>query len=198
MKLTKLLLAAVVVLLVLPVAAGEEGEAAGLSPEMMEAWNKVKTPNEHHQHLAKLAGKWTSQGKFWMTPEAPVMEASGTASNEMIMGGRFLQSSFDGDFMGERFLGMGIDGYDNALNKHIGMWIDSAGTMMMQFIGECSENGKILETTTEFLDPMSGQMKKMKGMVTVIDADTYTYESWNQGEDGEFFRSMEITYKRKS
>jgi hypothetical protein len=116
----------------------------------------------------------------------------------MIMGGRFLQSEVSSEFMGNPFSGFGIDGYDNGLKKHVGVWIDTAGTMMLQFLGECSEGGNVLKTMSEFPDPQSGENRKMKGKVTLVDDDQFTYESWNEGPDGEFFKSMEITYKRKS
>lgn len=176
---------------------GEQGEL-GLTPEMMQAWTKASTPNEHHRHLAKLAGNWSTTGKFWMQPGAEPTVSSGQATNEMIMNGRFLQSKFEGDFMGQPFVGMGLDGYDNTLGKHIGSWIDNMGTMMMQFVGECAENGKVLTSMTEFTDPISGQPAKMKGKITVVDDNTYTYESWSQ-EPGasDFYKSMEITYKRR-
>jgi hypothetical protein len=132
-----------------------------------------------------------------MQPGAEPMESEGKAQNEMILGGRFLQSEYTGDFMGDTFVGMGIDGYDNLLEKHVGMWVDSAGTMMMQFVGECSDAGKVLKTKSEYLDPMSGEMATMKGRITIVDDNTYTYESWSQGPDGEFFKSMEITYTRE-
>jgi hypothetical protein len=132
-----------------------------------------------------------------MQPGALVTETEGEAQNQMILGGRFLKSEFTGQFMGEPFVGMGIDGYDNTLQKHIGVWVDSAGTMMAQFVGECSEAGKVLKTKSEYLDPMSGEMATMKGKITVVDDNKFTYESWSQGPDGDFFKSMEITYTRK-
>jgi hypothetical protein len=199
MKATRLLLVAALLLAVLPATAGEGEDQVpqGMTPEMMEAWAKVSTPNEHHAHLAKMAGTWKVNGKFWMEPGADVMETEGKAQNEMILGGRFLQSEFTGAFMGQPFAGMGLDGYDNLLEKHVGMWVDSAGTMMMQFVGECSEAGKVLTTKSEYLDPMSGEMATSKGKITLVDDDKFTYESWSQGPDGEFFKQMELTYTRE-
>ena len=117
MKMTRLFLVAAMLLAVLPTIAGEgEGEAAqGMPPEVMEAWAKVATPNEHHAHLARMAGTWKVHGKYWMQPGAPPTKSEGKAQNQMIMGGRFLQTEYTGDFMGETFVGMGIDGYDNQL-----------------------------------------------------------------------------------
>lgn len=194
-----LFLAVALVAVIVPILAQEKAKAEegnGMSAEMMAAWEKVGSPNEHHTHLTKLVGQWKTNGKFWMQPGAEPMASEGKAKNEMIMGGRFLQSNFTGDFMGQPFLGMGLDGFDNTLGKHVGMWIDNAGTMMMSFLGECTEQGKVLTTVSEFVDPLSGSKAKMKGKVTVVNDNSYTYESWSQGPDGEFFKSMEINYSR--
>jgi hypothetical protein len=199
MKTSGLTLIVILALAWLPAVAGQEETevAPGMTAEMMEAWQKVATPNEHHEHLARMAGTWEAQGTFWMQPGAPPSKSTGTAHNEMILGGRFLQSHYDSEFMGEPFVGMGLDGFDNAIQKHIGVWVDSAGTMMLQFVGECSDNGKVLESISEFLDPMSGELTRMKGVITLVDDDKYTFESWNQGPDRKFFKSMELTYTRK-
>lgn len=193
-----LVLAATLVAAAVPALAQAEGEMAdmGMTPEMMAAWEKVASPNEHHAHLAKLAGHWKVTSKMWFQPGAPPVESEGRSTNEMIMGGRFLQSHFEGQLMGQPFHGMAIEGYDNALDKHVGSWIDSAGTMMMSFLGNCSEGGKVLDTVAEFLDPMTGTQTQMKSKTTLVDPNTYTYESWSKGPDGEFFKSMEITYTR--
>ena len=176
-------------------AQGEGGQ--DLPPDMMEAWMKIATPNEHHQHLAKLAGKWGAQGKMWMQPGADPTAMEGTAQNEMILGGRFLQSHYKGDFMGQSFVGIGIDGFDNSTGKHVGTWLDSAGTMMLNFIGDCREGGRVQTMVSEFKDVMTGGMAKMKGTVTVMNDDKYKYEAWMTGPDGEFFKTMEIVYTRQ-
>jgi hypothetical protein len=199
MKTTGTTLIAILLLTGFPAAAGpEETELPpGTTAEMMEAWQRVATPNEHHEHLARMAGTWDVQGTFWMQPGAPPSKSTGTSRNEMILGGRFLHTHYESEFMGQPFVGMGLDGFDNAIQKHVGVWVDSAGTMVLQFTGECSDGGKLLETMSEFLDPMSGELTRMKGVVTHVADDKYTFESWSQGPDGEFFKSMELTYTRK-
>ena len=175
---------------------GEQDGPGGMTPEMMAKIEKIGAPGPHHDHIARLAGDWKVRAKMWMTPDAEVIETEGKARNRMIMGGRFLQSEYEGTMMGEAFTGMGIEGYDNLLEKHIGIWFDSTGTMMMQFSGECAKEGMVTSTVSEYVDPMSGELTTMKGRTTIVTDDEYTYESWNQGPDGKFFKSMEVTYTR--
>jgi len=202
-KVMWMLLLAWIVVVVPALAQDEAGyeQPGGQGEEMseeMEAFMKLAAPGEHHAHLAKMAGKWETSVKVWMQPGAPPMESTGTSDNEMILGGRYLRSNFNGTFMGGPFEGMGIDGYDNLQQKHVGMWIDTASTTMMRFEGTCSQGGKVLETTSDVMDPMTGRMKKIKGKITLVDDNKFLYEAWEPGPDGEYFRSMEITYKRKS
>jgi len=210
MKMSKLVLPLALLLMVVPAVAqdSDDHEAEGhehghdhgggeMNAEM-EAWAKLANPNAHHQHLAQMEGTWDMSLTMWMQPGAAAMESTGTSTNEMIMGGRYLQSNIESTFMGQPFHGQGLDGYDNQLKKHVGMWIDTASTMMMQFVGECSDNGKVLNNTSEFQDPTTGKTKKSKTKITLLSDDEFTYESWYQGPDGEFFQNMKISYKRKS
>lgn len=100
--------------------------------------------------------------------------------------------------MGQPFNGVGLDGFDNMLGKYVESWVDNASTMMMTFIGACSDGGKKLESMTDYIDPASGEMTRMKSKTTVVDDNHYVFEAWNRGPDGEFHKSMQIDYHRKS
>ena len=174
-----------------------DDHAGEMSADQMAAMMAAATPNDHHKHLSKLAGTWSAQGKFWMDPSAPAMETEGKTVNKMIMDGRFLESRYSSSFMGMPFTGMGLDGYDNTAGKHVGTWIDTMGTTMMVSSGDCSEGGKVMTTVGEYTDPVTRQPTKMKMTVTLVDDDTYNIVGWNQSPDGEFVKSMEITYERQ-
>ena len=124
------------------------------------------------------------------------MQSEGTAENELILGGRFLQSRFRGTMMGQPFEGMAIDGYDNHSKKYQGIWIDLMGTIMISFEGTIDADRRVRTMMAEFLDPMTDTLKKMKGVTTLEDENRHRYDGWNQGQDGEFFKAMEIVYTR--
>ena len=42
----------------------------GCSPEDMEAWMKLNSPNAEHEFLKKAIGDWKVKGQFWMAPDA--------------------------------------------------------------------------------------------------------------------------------
>ena len=175
------------------IQAQEEGDDDGAMAAMMQA----AQPGEHHEHLQKLVGNWKTVGKFWMQPGTPATESDGTAEITSTLGGRFILTEFGGDFMGMAFAGMGMDGYDNNKKKHIGMWVDNMGTMMMTYEGGCSEGGKVTTMMTEFDDPMSGARMKMSGVTTLETDDKFTYEAYMETPDGTKFKAMEIVYTRQ-
>ena len=175
--------------------AGEGHDHGDGSSAEMEAWMKVASPGEHHENLQKTVGNWSTTNKFWMQPGAPPMETTGEARIETIMGGRFVRTVYTGDFMGQAFEGVGIDGFDNVMQKHIGLWMDNHGTMIMNFVGSCAEGGNVRTMTTEFTDP-TGNRKTMKGVTTIVSDNEFKYEAYNLTDAGEF-RSMEIIHTRR-
>jgi len=175
---------------------GEE-HGGGDDAAMMEAWAKLAVPGEHHAHLAKTVGTWAFKGVMWMTADSPEVDSSGTAVIESILGGRFFQMTANSNFMGQDFQGMGIEGYDNGQQKHIGVWFDSMGTLMATAKGDCSDGGKVTTTYMSFFDPMAGVDKKYKNVMTLVDDDTMTYESYEKDGDGGERKMMKIVYKRQ-
>ena len=171
------------------------GEGHGDMTAEMEAWMKVAAPGSHHEHMAPLVGSWNVQSKVWMEPGADPIESHGKAEHELILGGRFIQTSFTGEFMGQPFFGMALDGYDNILGKHVGTWVDSMGTAIYNFIGTCSDEGKVRTMIAEYTDP-SGEKQTMKAVTTIISNDKHTYASYGVTPDGEV-KSFEITYTRR-
>ena len=161
----------------------------------MAAWIEYASPNEHHDFLSKMAGQWNCKTRFWMQPGDDPAESTGTAESKMTLDGRFLHIMYKGTMMGQPFLGMSVDGYDNQKQKYVGVWMDTMGTMMMQFEGTC--DGKVREMFAEYTDPLTKSPTKMKGVTTIVSKDEHRYEGFNLGPDGEFFKSLEVVYTRR-
>jgi hypothetical protein len=111
-------------------------ESPEMSPEQMQKmYEEAAKPGAPHAMLAKNAGQWNCTVKSWMDPSAEPMTSKGTESSEMILGGRYLRSHFQGTMMDKPFEGMGTMGYDNAKKKYVGTWFDSMGTVIMSLEG---------------------------------------------------------------
>ena len=168
-------------------------EGVSMNEEMMAAWMEVASPCKEHEYLKRIEGAWKAQTKFWMDPDGPPQESVGTMTNEAILGGRFMQSRYEGDTPWGPFSGMAIDGYDRIRKKFTGIWMDSMGTVMMIFEGDVDGDVRTMESN--YVDP-KGKPSKMKGVTTIIGENEHKYESWCQGSDGGTFKNMEIVYTR--
>src|SRR5204862_4453368 len=114
-------------------------------------------------------------------PGQPPVESTGTDESMWIMGGRYVQEKFSGNFMGQPFTGMGITGYDNAKKQYFGTWIDSMGTGLMLSNGNTTDGGKTWNFKTVGTDPMTGKDMPGEMKLTVTDHDHHTMEMWGPG-----------------
>src|SRR5262245_56342313 len=97
-RLTFALLSSAVICLVCPATAQTDAE--------MKAMMAYSTPGPIHQMMAKSVGVWQGNITMWMQPGAQPMTSTGETTNEMIFGGRYLQSKHKGTFMGAPFEGI--------------------------------------------------------------------------------------------
>jgi hypothetical protein len=182
-----------------PTAANQAVATPGAAPAvdmqaMMEAMQKAGTPGDAHKKLSPMVGSFDTKVTMFM-PGMPPMQSNGTSVNKWILDGRFIQQSFDGDFMGMPFHGLGFTGYDNTKQKYVGVWMDNMGTAMMTSTGTAS--GKSMKFTSVMENVMTGKPETITETVTVVDDDHHTMEMWGPGMDGKVAKQMEITYSRK-
>jgi hypothetical protein len=158
-----------------------------------EAWYKAGLPGDEHMNLRQMEGRWEVQVRYWPKPDAEPVTGRGSAIKEMVLGSRFLQTTYKGEWMGETFIGMGFEGYDNVKQKYTSLWMDTMGTMTYLAEGTADEEGKIWTYYGEYLDP-AGNLKKQKSVITIRSLSMHTVESFDQKEDGEWVKVMDIVY----
>lgn len=185
----------------LPVLAQNEkidgpGTAA---PEMdMQAMMAAMTPGAPHKQLARMAGDWTFTNKMWMAPGVPPAESTGTMTAEMILGGRYVQSVWKGNLMGQPFEGRGTDGYDNVARQHVSSWVDNMGTGILYMTGSCDAEGKVCTSSGDMIDPVTNKPGSMKTVTTWTDNDNFKFELFGRDGNGQEMKMMEMVLKRKS
>jgi len=165
--------------------------------EMMKKWMEVASPSEAHKKLEGIVGTWDTTVKMWQTPDAPVQESKGTSMNKMVLGGRWLEQSYEGQFMGMPFNGIGYTGYDNYKKQYVGMWMDTSSTAAMMSTGMADPAGKTMTFTGSMDNAMTGKTDQFKEVMTMVDANHHNFEMWMPGPDGKMFKTMEIAYSRK-
>jgi hypothetical protein len=166
-----------------------------MSPEE-EAMMKAASPGPEHKKLEGMVGSWSVKVKMWPAPGAPAQESSGTATRKWVLGGRYVQESFSGNFMGMPFTGVGYTGYDNIKKQYFGSWMDSMSTAMMISTGTM-DNDHTWTFKGSMPDAMTGKDAPFEETITVKDKDHHTFEMRSAGPDGKMFKMMEIAYSRK-
>lgn len=153
--------------------------------------------NEHHELLTSLAGKWNATVQLWMEPDAKPEESEGSSDGKLIMGGRFLEQSYQGVLMGQPFEGRGIFGYDNLKKEYTSIWFDSTATGIMMGSGQYNSESKILVTEGRISCPMTQEPRRWyRDVTTFIDADNYTRETYMRDQRGIEYKYMVIKYSR--
>lgn len=166
------------------------------SQDDMKAMMAYSTPGEMHKLMAKSTGTWTGAITMWMQPGAPPMTSTGEARNEMILGGRYLQSKNTGNYMGMPFEGISVTGYDNAKKVFVNSWIDNMGTGMMYLTGTWDDASKSINYTGTEVDPTSGKDIAIREVLKFIDDKTQMMEMYMTAGGAEF-KTMEIKYTLK-
>jgi hypothetical protein len=160
-----------------------------------KAWMAYATPGAMQQKLAEANGNWTEETSVWMQPDQPPMKSKGTAKNEMILGGRYQQSTHNGDFMGMPFQGISITGYDNARKIWVSSWIDNMGTGIMNSEGVMLPDGKSIEFRGKMTDAMTGKLTEFREVFTFVDKDHQKMEMYTTQGVTET-KTMEILFTR--
>jgi len=162
----------------------------------MDAMMKAAAPGEPHKKLAALVGTWDATVKTYMRPDAQPAISHAVGTNKTILGGRYIQQDFNGDFMGMPFSGVGYWGYDNLKKQYIAAWMDNMGTGVMTLTGtQDSPTQYTFKGTAP--DPMSGKDTAFEEHLIISDNDHHTLEMYGPTPDGKMFKMMEINYSRK-
>lgn len=160
--------------------------AVTLTATTIRAQEPVK-PGPEHEMLKKWEGTWET------TMKMAGMESKGTCTYKMELGGLWLVSNFEGDIGGQKFTGKGLDSYDPAKKKFVGIWVDSWITSPMTLEGTYDKETKTLTMTGE-APGMTGKTEKVK-TVTVFKDDDNADFSMYMGDGKE--PGFTIAYKRK-
>ena len=196
MKVKICLAGALLVAFSLSALADDTKKKPEMDPAMMEAMMKAATPGEAHKMLNGMVGTWDTKITIWMMPGMDPTTSQGVAVNKSIMGGRYIEQRFTGNFMGMPFEGIGYTGYDNIKKQYFGTWMDNMSTAMMMSTGSVGTDGT-MTFKGSMPDPMTGKDAPFEEKIKVVDADHTIFEMWAPGPDGKMFKTMEIEYARK-
>jgi hypothetical protein len=150
-----------------------------------------------HELLKSQVGKWDAEMKLFHAPGAEPEVEQCTETVELLPGGMWITSRFEGKIMGMPFTGIGTSGYDPTEKKFVGTWVDSMSPYMQTIKGEYDAATKTMTSTSVSRNPMNGEEVTYKEIGRTIDDDTRTFEMHMPNEKGEYVKMMEIKYTRK-
>ncbi len=165
---------------------------------MMKAWQAYMTPGDAHKMIAKSNGQWKAEVTVWMAPGAPPEKSTATATNKMILGGRYQQSTHKGTFNGMPFEGISTFGYDNAKKVYVSSWIDNMGTGIMNMEGTWDDATKAVNMKGKSTDPSTGKDVDVRETFQIINDNSQLLEMYMTGPDGAEFKTMEIKFTRSA
>ena len=167
------------------------------SATAMRTMMEAGTPGPQHALLAKADGKWTAEMTMWMSPGAPPATAKSIATNKMVLGGRYQETSFKGDFMGMPFEGTSTAGYDNVKKVFFSTWMDNMSTSILTMEGTWDEASKTINYKGSMICPANGKECTMREVYKMIDDNTHVMEMYGPDmQTGKEYKNMEIKFTR--
>lgn len=175
---------------------------------MMEKWESVVKPGEHHERLKQFAGDWKTTIRVWMGgPGTPASESQGTASYRSILGGRFLLQDAEWkmdmpDFEDPMKMktielkGVGLIGYDNYKNQYVNCWADNYNTQILISYGNVDPSGQVFTAYGLMDEPMLDVIgRTVKYVTRIVSEDEHVFSIYDL-HAGDDYKVLEITYKR--
>jgi hypothetical protein len=153
---------------------------------------------QEHKLLQKDVGTWDATVKLWPAPNAQPIESKAVEKNELLPGGLWLLSHFDGEFGGMKFSGFGTFGYDPVEKKYVGTWIDSMTPFLTTIKADYDPATKTMTGTGTGRDVATGKETTSKHVTRYLDDNNHVFEMYAPGPDGKEFKLMEVSYKRRS
>ncbi len=182
-------------ILLLLISGASFSPAFAQSDAEMKAWQAFMTPGDMHSNLARSAGNWKAEITIWMAPGSQPTTSMATAKSEMTMGGRYLQSTYTGEFMGMPFEGSSVTAYDNGKKMFVSTWIDNMGTGVMITEGKWNPAKNAIELQGKQTDPVTGKDVKVRETLTFKEDGTQLLEMWME-HNGKEFKGMEIRFTK--
>jgi hypothetical protein len=164
--------------------------------EMMAAFERMGAVRAEHHQLEYFVGDWSAKSTMWMDPKAPPQVSEGKSHSEAIFGGRYIETKYDGNMMGQAFSGRGMMGYDNLGGRFFATWIDSMSTGFWLSYGSYDKASNSYTYRGSMDDPMAPKTKiPVRVVVRITDPSHYTFE-WNETHKGKESKTMQIEYSK--
>ncbi|MBK7092868.1 MAG: DUF1579 domain-containing protein [bacterium] len=172
-------IAAVAIVVVMALTVSVSAQQAAPSPDslqkLMATYMELAQPGPEHQLLNDMAGKWNMELTMWPQPGAEPMKSNLTGEFNLILGGRFLQSTSKGKIFGMDSETMQILGFDRRSKKYTLVAFDTQGTYSVSASGTMDPKTSTMTLYGEDVDPLMNMVQKYDFVIKVIDKDTHSW-----------------------
>lgn len=157
--------------------------------------------SEHHQLLAPLAGTWYYEMRYWSKEGAEPQISTGTATNKIILGGKYLLSKtsliLNAGGQNIPYEGLGMLGYDTNKKAFTSVWADSMHTGIITGSGHYDEKLNAIEEKGMFKNPLDAKERPYRSILQFADNGTYKRTFYTVGKSGKEFKIVEVTFERR-
>lgn len=164
------------------------------------AWLPLTRPGDGQKALNDLAGNWNYTSKYFPTPGAKALEATGKSTASWVLGGRFLEETPKGGAGAPGdppYEGHGMTGFDNVRKEYQCAWIDNTSTQLTYLTGTMDAQKKVLTMTGTGSDPITNQKHTpLRSVLQIQDKDHHTFEFYMSDSKGKMYLAMQIAYAR--
>jgi hypothetical protein len=164
-------IALMVLLSAVPVRAQERPTA-----EQIARMRERSMAGPEHQVLARMAGSWDQETRYWSEPGGGAVVSRGTAENRMILGGRFLESVAKTELMGMAMESLTLVGFDRRHGRYTLQQLDNTGTYYVTAAGAAGANTGVITMSGEDGDPALGHTQRYEFRYRIDSDDRYVME----------------------
>eukprot|EP00913_Durusdinium_trenchii_P005925 g5537.t1 len=164
------------------------------SPDAMADFAELAKPAAEHALFEPFIGEFNARVTAWCGSDAEPMTSTGTMTNRLILGGKFIEHDYQDD--ADMYQGKGYWGYNTVDKRWEGVWIDSMCSFMNIEQGSHNPANNTWGMTGQMTDPMSGKRLRKRSLITLTDSDHHTMEMFHAEEGAEEKLSMRIEYTR--
>jgi hypothetical protein len=192
--------AAVAIGLTLSLAGGASGQERPTA-EQVARMRAMSAAGAEHEVLAKMAGRWDQETRYWSQPGGEPVVTRGTAENRMILGGRFLESRSQSDLMGMAFESLTLLGYDRRHGRYTLQQLDNSGTYYVTAAGHRAADTGVITLAGVDEDPLAGHTQRYEFRYRMESEDRWVVELFffdamhTRGQGP--FKLLEITSTRR-
>lgn len=157
------------------------------------AAQEPRAPSPEHQKLAAFAGTWDVAVEV-RGPTGP-SKTKASSVQRLLRGGLWLLDDFTLDVGGTLFESHGCTGYDPSKGKYVVHWVDGMLPSVLVLEGTYDASGKVLTMTGTGVG-RDGKPAKYRNVTTWTGPDTYLFEMFLTGSDGNEVAALTMTYTR--